>query len=221
VLTLLEQECLPRDVVLRDAVVATREISREGTGHGLVKLEDGRTRDALDIQFAFLAHAQRTFAGADAETDWLLESWQFVLESLELLESRPELLIGGVDWISKRWLLDLFRTSEHLAWDDPWLQSLDLEYHNIDPERGLFFSLKPTGRIAEWNRSAFRQEALSTPPADTRALGRGIAVEWFLEHPKANYLINWDSLSLDGEAPLPLPDPFDPGEAMVRSFLAR
>jgi len=221
VLTLLEQECLPRDVVLRDAVVATREISREGTGRGLVRLEDGRTRDALDIQYAFLDHAQRTFAGADAETDWLLESWQFVLESLELLESRPELLVGGVDWISKRWLLDLFRKSEHLEWDDPWLQSLDLEYHNIDPARGLFFSLKPTGRIAEWNRSAFRQEALSTPPADTRALGRGVAVDWFLEHPKANYLINWDSLSLDGETPLPLPDPFDPGEAMVRNFLAR
>ena len=217
VLTLIEQDCLPRDVVLRDAVIATREISRDGTGHGVVKLENGRTRNALDIQYEFLSHVQRHFTGADEETDWLLESWQFVLEALD---SNPERLIGGVDWISKRWLLDLFRASEKLSWQDPWLQSLDLEYHNIDPARGLFFTLKPVQRIAEWNASVASLEAQLIPPANTRAHGRGIAVEWFLQHPKRNYLINWDSISMDGDPPLALPDPFDNSEAQVRRFLA-
>jgi len=216
ILTLMEQECLPRHVVLHDAVVATREISHIGTGRGAVKLADGRTRDALDIQAEFLAHAQRYFTGRDEETDWLLESWQFVLECLE---NDQERLVGGVDWISKRWLLDLFRTSEHLAWDDPWLQSLDLEYHNIDPERGLFFGLKAEPRIAEWNRQALRPATLNIPPRNTRAHGRGLAVGWFLEHPKVNYLINWDSMSINGEPPLPLPDPFESSEAEVKKFL--
>ena len=219
VLTLIEQDCLPRDVVLRDAVLATREISREGSGRGVVKLEDGRSRNALDIQYAFLSHAQRHFAGMDEETDWLLANWQFVLEALE---TRPEQLIGAVDWISKRWLLDLFRASENLSWQDPWLQSLDLEYHNIDPARGLFFSLETAEkRIADWNARASNLEALYRPPADTRAHGRGVAVDWFLEHPKCSYLINWDSLSLDGEPPLPMPDPFDDSEVAVRKFLRR
>ncbi|XHR27005.1 MAG: proteasome accessory factor PafA2 family protein [Chthoniobacteraceae bacterium] len=217
ILTLMEQECLPRHVVLHDAVAATREISHIGTGRGSVKLADGRSRDALDIQTEFLAHAQRYFAGRDEETDWLLESWQFVLECLE---NDQERLVGGVDWISKRWLLDLFRESEHLAWDDPWLQSLDLEYHNIDPERGLFFGLKADPRVAEWNRQALRPATLNVPPRNTRAHGRGLAVDWFLEHPKVNYLINWDSMSINGEPPLPLPDPFESSEAEVRKFLA-
>jgi len=218
VITLLEQDCLPRNVVLRDAVVATREISREGTGRGLVKLEDGRTRDALDIQYEFLAHAQRHFTGADEETDWLLANWKFVLEALE---SNPERLIGGVDWISKRWLLDLFRANENLTWQDPWLQSLDLEYHNIDPARGLFFTLRPCRQIAEWNASVQSMEAMGVPPANTRAHARGIAVNWFMEHPKCNYTINWDSLSIDGEPPLAMPDPFDASEEAVRKFLER
>jgi hypothetical protein len=217
VLTLIEQDCLPRDVVVRDAVIATREISREGTGRGAVKLENGRTRTALEIQYEFLAHAQRYFTGADEETDWLLQSWQFVLEALE---TNPELPIGGVDWISKRWLLDLFRTSEKLSWQDPWLQSLDLEYHNIDPARGLFFTLMPTPWIADWNASVASLEAQYLPPANTRAHGRGMAVNWFLEHPKSNYLINWDSISIDGNPPLALPDPFENSEAQVRRFLA-
>lgn len=219
VLTLIEQDCLPPHVVLRDAVVATREISHDGTGRGMVKLEDGRSRDALDIQYEFLSHAQRHFTGMDAETDWLLENWQFVLEALE---SNPEQLIGGVDWISKRWLLDMFRSSENLSWQDPWLQSLDLEYHNIDPARGLFFVLKPAAeRVANWNASVARLSTLSTPPANTRAHGRGIAVNWFLEHPKCSYLINWDSISMDGEPPLPMPDPFENNETEVRQFLRR
>ena len=31
--------------------------------------------------------------------------------------------------------------SEGIGWNDPWLQSLDLEYHNIDPAKGLFFGV--------------------------------------------------------------------------------
>src|ERR1700756_523203 len=50
VLTMLEEGSLPDDVVLLDAVLATRQISHEGTGHAVVHLEDGRTRSALDIQ---------------------------------------------------------------------------------------------------------------------------------------------------------------------------
>src|SRR5690606_7150230 len=150
VLTLLEQGNLPKSVLLQDAVVATREISRLGTGSGLVTVENGATRDVVDIQYEFLEIARPYCKGVDEETDWVLDQWEFTLGALT---HNPEALIGGVDWLSKKYLLDLFRENEGLAWNDPWLQSIDLEYHNIDPERGLFFSLKPTARIAEWNES--------------------------------------------------------------------
>lgn len=216
VLTLLEQGHLPSSVVLQDAVIATREISRLGTGRGMVKLDDGRTRDVLDIQYEFLAIAKKHFAGVDEETEWVLENWEFTLDALG---SKPEMLIGGVDWISKRWLLEMFMESENLTWQDPWLQSLDLEYHNIDPEKGLFFSLKPSKRIGEWNASMRQPEMLKVPPANTRACGRGKAITHFLEDPKATYLINWDSISIEGETPLAMPDPFETYVDKVDAFL--
>ena len=216
ILTLLEQGTPPAGVLLQDAVAAMREISRLGTGRGVVRLADGKTCDALDVQYRFLEHCARHFAGFDEESDWILENWRFTLDALG---SKPEMLIGGVDWISKRWLLNLFRCSEKLTWQDPWLQSLDLEYHNLHPERGLFFTLKPAKRIAEWNASMQISEALQSPPEDTRAKGRGRAVSYFLKHPKRNYLINWDSISVEGEAPLSMPDPFDDYEEIVRQFL--
>ena len=215
VLTLLEEKNLPPNVVLQDAVEATREISRAGNGRGAVMLEDGQTRDALDIQYGFLEHIKKYYKGADAETDWLLESWTFTLDALR---EKPHLLIGGVDWISKKWLLDTFRESEKLDWQDPWLQSLDLEYHNLDLARGLFHPLKPAKAIGEFNDSVRQPDAMKAPPSNTRAYGRGKAVAHFQQR-SMPYLINWDSIALENQNYLMMPDPFETYEAEIARFL--
>ena len=117
--------------------------------------------------------ARKHLGGSNEETDWLLESWSFTLEALT---NKPETLIGGVDWITKKWLLETFMAAEGVGWDDPWLQSLDLEYHNIDPAKGLFFGVTAAKRIGEWNNSVRRPEATMMPPLNTRAAGRAQAV---------------------------------------------
>jgi proteasome accessory factor A len=215
VLTLLEEGRLPENVILHDAVIATRQISHEGTGKAVVHLDNGRSRSALDIQHEFLAFAQANLGGRDEETDWILESWRFTLDALG---TKPELLLGGVDWISKKWLLESFRESEGLSWQDPWLQSLDLEYHNINPDKGLFFALTPAKRIGEFNDSVRRPETLRSPPSDTRARGRGVAVSQF-QGKQVPYVINWDSISLENSSYLPMPDPFETYERHVEALL--
>jgi proteasome accessory factor A len=120
VLSLLEQRQLPRNLVLNDAVRSTRDISRDPTRKWIIDLENGKTIGALDVQWQFHDLAQRHLRERDPETDWLLETWSFVLESIE---QNPQALIGGVDWITKKWLLEAFMASEKIGWDDPWLQS--------------------------------------------------------------------------------------------------
>jgi proteasome accessory factor A len=212
ILTLLEDGRMPDDVILRDAVLATRQISHDGTGRGAVLLDDGRTRGALDIQYDFLTHAERHLAGHDEETDWILESWRFTLEALS---TKPELLLGGVDWITKKWMLEQFRDAQSIEWSDPWLQSLDLEYHNIDPARGLFFGVIPAKAIGEFNDGSRRPDTTNQPPTDTRARGRGFAVSRFLDS-REPYVINWDSLAIENTMHLPMPDPFDTYMDQVR-----
>ena len=34
-----------------------------------------------------------------------------------------------------------------MQWSDPWLQAIDLEYHNIDLERGLYYELLRQGSM--------------------------------------------------------------------------
>src|SRR6266705_398603 len=176
VLSLLEEGRLPRNLVLADAVQSTRDISRDPTQMWIVRLENGKTIGALDVQWEFHHLAQKYLHNSSAETNWLLENWGFVLEAIP---HNRQALIGGVDWITKKWLLEAFVESEGLSWDDPWLQSIDLEYHNIDPHRGLFFGVTPGKRIAEWNNSIRRPSATHVPPANTRASGRARAVAGF------------------------------------------
>src|SRR6201987_3776436 len=215
VLNILEDGRLPRNLVLSDAVQSTRDISRDPEGDWVVEMDDGSTQDALDIQYQFLAHAQRYLSGSDEETDWILEMWQFTLDALK---EKPELLIGGVDWISKKWLLSMFVEDQGLSWQDPWLQSIDLEYHNIHPQRGLFFALKPAKAIGEFNASVRRSEAKLAPPAHTRAAGRGRAVAFF-QRKNLPYIINWDSIALESQDYLSMPDPFNTYTDAVDYFL--
>jgi len=147
----------------------------------------------------------------------VLESWSFFLEALD---KNPQSLIGGVDWITKRWLLETFMESEKLKWDDSWLQSIDLEYHNIDPGWGLFFGVTAGKRIAEWNNSVRRPRATRSPPLNTRALGRAHAVAFF-QKCDFPYVINWDSIACDSRDFLVMGDPFETYYEEVDRFLAK
>ena len=215
VLTLLEEGLLPPNVSLLDAVQATREISRDQSQRWIVRREDGGTCDAFDVQYAFLALAQKHLAGKDEETDWIIERWGFTLDAIR---NKPEALIGGVDWISKKYLLDAFREEEKLSWHDPWMQSLDLEYHNINPAKGLFFALTPAKAIGEYNDRVRPASAMRTPPANTRARGRSVAVAHFQQNSQS-YVINWDSISCENQSHFPMSDPFQDYEKPIRKFL--
>src|SRR6266481_749004 len=217
ILTLLEEDKFPRGLILQDAVVATREVSHQPDGPWLVELENGRTAGALDIQRRFLDAAAKYLQGRDAEIDWLLESWSFVLDSFA---TNLDALIGGIDWLTKRWLLEKFAEAESLSWDDPWLLSLDLEYHNIDPSRGLFFQLKAGKRITDWNQSVRIKNASYRPPANSRAAGRSQAVAWFRDS-ELPYVINWDSIASGPQDILVMSDPFSTYTSEVSAFLRR
>ena len=120
VLNLLERKIFPGDVVaLGDPVWALKEISRDPTHKWILDRQNGRSISAIDIQRVYLSLSQRYLRGLDEESDWVLDEWE---RTLDALESDPMQLTDRVDWVAKKWLLDAFRESENLSWDDPWLQ---------------------------------------------------------------------------------------------------
>jgi proteasome accessory factor A len=213
---LLEERIIPKRVGLMDAVQGTRDISRDPHYRWIVRLENGQTRTALEIQHSFLGLAKHYLAGMDPENDWIIREWETVLEGLE---RDPMSQIGKIDWVAKKWMLQMFVEQEHLSWDDPWLQSLDLEYHNIDPHRGLYFALADQGRLQQAvtpERIAF---CVHNPPDNTRAQARGIAVR-HLRDQSGNYIINWDSIAIESKDPLNMQNPFHTYRSEIAQLLS-
>jgi proteasome accessory factor A len=101
------------------------------------------------------------------------------------------LTVDRVDWAAKKFLLSSFREEEKLSWNDPWLQAIDLEYHNIQTDQGLFFELQRQGSMRNIVSEKEIKNAIFTPPETTRAWFRGRAVARF-NHAISS--IQWDAI---------------------------
>jgi proteasome accessory factor A len=200
-LDLIEADDLP-SIVLADAVDTMRTLSRTVRPPWRVKLKGGIEADAVDLLRQYRARAESRFAGRDAETDAILALWARVEEGLA---SDPSQLVGVVDWVTKRKLLESFCASEGLDWEDPWLEAQDLEYHQIDPDRSLGLALADLN--GPWAVGLDDESTVDAPPTDTRAAIRG-KVMHEIAAGRENYEIDWHQID-HGEAPaVVLLDPF-------------
>ena len=187
-------------------VQAIRTLSQDPSLRAVTELRGGGEISGLDIQRQYVEAARKMYSQADEETLWILQEWEEVLEALD---TNPESLVGKVDWITKRWLLEAFRQEEGIGWDDPWLASLDLEYHNIDPERGLFMGLEAEGGTSRICEESDIQLAIEQGPVDTRGGIRGLCMKRFGDHVTSS---QWERMIFTGDPPivLELGDQVDP-----------
>lgn len=190
VLSLLESGWEPL-FRLRDPVMAIRSVSRDPSFRWILELEDGRTMRAIDLQRLYLRDAQKLLAGSDPDTDWTLREWERVLGDLE---QDPFLAEDRVDWVAKRRLLETYIEAEGLWWEDPMLRSLDLEYHNVDPEAGLYYALEEAGQMVRVVDDKRVEAAVDHPPVDTRAALRGELTRRFPEQIRQ---VSWGRIAVE------------------------
>jgi proteasome accessory factor A len=204
VLDLLDLDRMPR-IALADAVSTFHALSHQPDGPWRVVLASEREEEAVLVLRKYYEAARAEFHGRDRETNSLLRLWDSVLTDLE---EGPERLVGRVDWITKRWLFERFVEREGISWSDPWLKSLDLEYHHIDPARNLAAPLDLTP--VEWQCTpAELVDATHLPPVNTRAHARS-QIMHLLKHQTVRYYVDWELIDVDGIRPLNLTNPFDP-----------
>ncbi len=192
VLELIERGTTPR-IEIAQPIEATKAISRDQNYDWTFELIDGRKISAIDVQRLYLNAAQK-IGGDDAETKWSLAEWEAVLNDLE---RDIALTRDRVDWVAKKFLLDEFREEEKLSWTDPWLQAIDLEYHNIFPDQGLFYELVRQGSMRSTVTEEEIKSAIFAPPETTRAFFRGRSVARYND---AITSIQWDEIAFSNRA---------------------
>jgi hypothetical protein len=114
-------------------------------------------------------------------------------------------------------VVDGYRAKHGLRWDDAKLRAMDLQYHDLRPER----SLASRVGLERLTTDAEVLEAVTEPPTDTRAWFRGKCLQRWASQIVA---ANWDSMVFDiGGDPLrrvPMMDPTRGTEAHVGRLMA-
>jgi proteasome accessory factor PafA2 len=195
VLDLIERGKAPQ-LEIAQPIDANKSISRDQTYDWIIELKDGRKISAIDVQRIYLKAAADIdppspgygAAGNNEDRQWILREWENVLNDLErdVMVARDRL-----DWAAKKFLLDALEEEEKLAWSDPWLQSIDLEYHNVDLERGLYYELVRQGSMRRIVSEDEIKMSIFTPPETTRAFFRGRSVARFNDEITS---IQWDEI---------------------------
>ena len=192
VLKMIEDGFLP-DFSLANPVAALHEVSRDLDLASSLELADGRRMTALQLQGEYLELARKYVDREDdtSENREVLDRWETVL--LGLAED-PMSLARQLDWVAKLRVLDGYRGRDDLSWSDPKLRAIDLQYHDVRRDKGLYERLAAAGKVDRIITDAEVEHAIMEPPEDTRAFFRGRCIS---RYPDAIAAASWDSVIMD------------------------
>lgn len=193
VLSMIEDGAAPDPPELAKPVASFHRVSHDLTCKATIQLRDGRQVSPLDLQWRYLEACKRYGKDQDIDpvTAEVLQRWESVLATAE---EDPRRLAGQVDWSTKLELLEQYRHRHGLDWHDDRLKMVDLQYHDIRLDKGLYNRLAARGRVERLVAESEIERAMAEPPEDTRAYFRGRCLAKYRDRIVA---AGWDSLIFD------------------------
>jgi proteasome accessory factor A len=213
VLDLLEDGLLP-EIALDNPLKTIQNISRDQTRRWTVDLKEGKKTTALEVQRAYLQAAKDAYYGRDGITDDVLSRWETTLNALE---TDPMQLAGSIDWVIKLNLLTHMMDRHGVNMNDAKIKTAALQYHDIDPSKGLFYYLQNHEMAERLVTDAEIEHAMTHGPLDTRAYLRSRVASI----PEVSS-VDWGGFSLrvgNSTKSISLDEPFSGREEQVRVLL--
>lgn len=193
-ISMIEDDFLKVDLDLHDAVSYMHLVSHDYECNQLLTLRSGKTISALEIQETLIEQAKRYVVehGKDDQmTLDVLGHWQRIIETLG---TDPMSLASELDWVAKFGIMDGYRKRDQALWSDPRIETVDIQYADLRPSKGLALLLQAKGRMKSLFTEQQITEAITNPPEDTRAYFRGNCVRQYTEQVAA---ASWDSIIFD------------------------
>jgi proteasome accessory factor A len=209
-----------RDMTLENPIRAIREISHDTTCRRRVRLANGREASALEIQGEYLTRARRyqEQRGLSPLEDQALDMWEHCLKGLE---NDPWSLDRECDWVIKHKLIERYRQREQLPLTHPKVGLMDLQYHDVSRERGLFYKMQARGMVERMCEDEAIERAVDEPPQTTRARLRGEFIRKAKER-RRDFTVDWVHLKLNDQAQRTVlcKDPFKSRDERVERLIA-
>jgi proteasome accessory factor A len=218
-LAALEDGAIPDPLDLLDPVEACWQVSHDLGLSRPIQLDGGGTATVLELQERYLEWLSKYVEKEmdDPVWDQVVSEWERVLSGLS---TDPMSMADTLDWVAKKRVFEGFMDREGTNWSSSKLRALDLQYHDVDPEKGLYYRMLSKGGMRRLFDDEQIANAAVNPPERTRAYFRGRCVERFSDSLVA---ANWDSLVFDvGESHLkrvPMMEPLRGDADLVGSLL--
>ncbi len=225
VLRVLESGRGMRDLTLENPIRAIRDISRDPTGRAPVTLANGRRLTPLELQSEYFERA-RSYAEAAgllsdpaAVENRVLELWGRTLKAVE--SGDLSLIDREIDWAIKLKLIERYRDRHGLTLDDARIAQLDLAYHDITRDRGLYYLLERKGLVERVTTDQEIDAARTVPPQRTRARLRGEFIRHAQEKNR-DFTVDWVHLKLNDQSARTVlcKDPFRSVDERVERLIA-
>ena len=209
-----------RPMALENPIRAIREISHDITCTRKVRLANGRELSALEIQSEYLEKAMRyqERKGLSELENKALGMWEHCLNRLA---DEPLSLTRECDWVIKHHLIEAYRQRSDLSLGHPRVALMDLQYHDVDRNRGLYYKLQERGLVDRMCTDEEIKTAMEEPPQTTRARLRGEFIKRAKER-KRDYTVDWVHLKLNDQAQRTVlcKDPFKAYDERVERLIA-
>ena len=208
-----------RDMTLENPIRAIREISHDITCRRTVRLANGREVTALDIQQEFLDRAVRFAEHREMsdEEQQVLAMWE---HCLDVIQRDPLELGRECDWVAKYRLIEGYRNRHGLPLADPRVALIDLQYHDIDRSRGLYYRMQGRDMMERITTDDAIGDAVENAPSTTRARLRGEFIRRAKERNR-DYTADWVHLKLNDQAQRTVlcKDPFRSHDERVQKLI--
>jgi len=191
VLDMIEAGEMPAIATVRRPIRSLRAIVSDPSLAARISLAGGRSATALEIQRFYLEACRRFLdrrTTAPPEARDVLRRWELVLDALG---DDPQSLVGSLDWVTKRFVLD--KSARGASWEAR--KKIDIRYHELSAQ-GYFQRLRATGIVSELLDQSEIDHARRNPPMGTPAAVRGRYIREFSDD-EDSITANWQAVFIN------------------------
>ena len=208
---------------IENPIKTIREISNDLKFRNSFRLSSGREITALQMQNE-MYDIVLSMPGLDEILEkpfyrYALNLWR---RSLDALESEDYSLVDmELDWMIKRKFMNSYKEKHQLNDMDSRLILLDISYHNIRKDRGLFYILEKSGMAKTLITNNDVNSAMENPPETTRAALRGRFIK-VAQEKKRDFTVDWVNLKINDQqqSSIACKDPFKNIDERVDKLIA-
>ena len=200
ILQLIEIGQINDEFNIENPIRTLRDISSDLTFSKKFRLSNGKEVTALNLQEHYLESVINSSIYSEFEANEYykkaIDLWEKLLNCAK--QNDFSSVDKDIDWVIKKKYMDQYQEKNGLKNNDPRMVLIDITFHNIRKDRGIFYILEKFGLINSIVDQNMINNAMDFAPESTRAKLRGEFIKKAQEK-KRDYTVDWVHLKINDQ----------------------